>query len=118
MSGLGGRHRGGEVLHNLPVTSTDFVGRRPDVSRLHELTHARRPVTLVGTAGAGKTRLAVEGARDLIPDHPGGVWFAEMAGLADGSGVAPELARATNVKQSSGGAALELVCGRLEAAQA
>jgi predicted ATPase/DNA-binding SARP family transcriptional activator len=61
-----------------PLTS--FVGREADVARVRELLETARLVTLVGPGGAGKTRLAREGA-------PGAA-FAELAPLGGGEQIA------------------------------
>src|SRR5947209_8572472 len=50
--------------HNLPAPLTSFLGREQDLAKLDRLLGPARLVTLTGTGGTGKTRLAVEaGAR-------------------------------------------------------
>jgi DNA-binding SARP family transcriptional activator/predicted ATPase len=55
--------------HNLPPPPTPFVGRQRELDDLvpHLLRPDYRLVTLIGPGGAGKTRLALEAARRLIP---------------------------------------------------
>jgi predicted ATPase len=43
-----------------------------------------RLLTLRGVGGSGKTRLALEVARDLVGAYPDGAWFVELAPLAEG----------------------------------
>jgi predicted ATPase len=105
----------GGLRHNLPVTLTDFIGRRPEIAQLHEVSGQRRLVTLVGPAGAGKTRLAVEAGRELAATTPDGVWFADMSGLHDQAGVCAELARALDVREEPGSDPLDAIRSRLEA---
>ncbi|NUW37799.1 winged helix-turn-helix domain-containing protein [Nonomuraea sp. SMC257] len=62
---------------NLDVPLTSFVGRDDDVRRVTGLLGRVRLVTLVGPAGAGKTRLAGTVGRRLAPS--GGVWFVPLA---------------------------------------
>ena len=42
-----------------------------------------RLLTLTGSGGSGKTRLALEVARDLVGAYPDGVWLVELAGLSE-----------------------------------
>jgi predicted ATPase len=44
-----------------------------------------RLLTLTGVGGSGKTRLALEVARDLIGAYPDGVWVVELAPLSEGT---------------------------------
>ena len=62
--------------NNLPSLSSPLVGRAADLAALAVLTRDHRLVTLVGPAGVGKTRLAVDTARDRRA--PGGVWLVRL----------------------------------------
>ncbi|MET0789578.1 MAG: BTAD domain-containing putative transcriptional regulator [Cellulomonas sp.] len=79
---------------NLPVSATTFVGRRRELAELHGLVDRTRLLTLSGPGGVGKTRLAVQLARQLTasPAFPDGVWFAALSGLRDGSHVTATVA--------------------------
>jgi DNA-binding SARP family transcriptional activator len=71
--------------HNLPAARTSFVGReREKVEIKRELTMTRL-LTLTGPGGSGKTRLALEVARDLVGAYPDGVWLVELAPLSEGA---------------------------------
>ena len=65
----------------LPVPPTPLVGREGELAELEELLRspAVRLVTLTGTGGSGKTRLAIELAQRLTADHPDGVYFVPLA---------------------------------------
>ncbi|WP_143671124.1 BTAD domain-containing putative transcriptional regulator, partial [Streptomyces sp. Ru87] len=67
---------------NLRERLTSFVGREADLAALRDDLGAARLVTLVGTGGAGKTRLAEEAAR-TAGDRPDGVWMVELAAVED-----------------------------------
>jgi predicted ATPase len=81
----------------LPLVLTRFVGRNAELERLVELTEGERLVTLTGPGGGGKTRLAVELARDAQRrGHV--VWLAEVASVRDGELVAQTVATAVGVE--------------------
>ena len=69
--------------HNLPVARTSFVGREREVVEVKRLLAMTGLLSLTGPGGSGKTRLAVELARDLIGSYPDGVWLVELAPLSD-----------------------------------
>ena len=60
-----------------------FVGRTDELAWLAALPDEVRTVTLVGPAGVGKTRVAREYATRSAADHPGGVRFLDLSGVAD-----------------------------------
>ncbi len=69
--------------HNLPAQITSFVGREKEMAELKRLLAAHRLVTLTGSGGAGKTRLSIEAAAQLLDQFPDGAWLAELAPVAD-----------------------------------
>jgi predicted ATPase/class 3 adenylate cyclase/DNA-binding CsgD family transcriptional regulator len=73
--------------HNLPVQLTPLIGREGDVAALQQLLDHERLVTLTGSGGVGKTRLALAVAAEVVERFSGGVWFVELAGVADHAGV-------------------------------
>jgi predicted ATPase/subtilisin-like proprotein convertase family protein len=70
---------------SLPLQFSRFFGREPEIAHLAEtlLSEDERLVTLTGTAGAGKTRLAVEVAGRLVGAFRGAVWFVSVTDLSD-----------------------------------
>ena len=84
---------GSARVGSLPPALTRFVGRSDELERLVELVERERLVTLTGAGGSGKTRLALEVARDATR---GGevVWLAELAPLREGGLVAQTVATA------------------------
>jgi predicted ATPase/DNA-binding SARP family transcriptional activator len=80
----------------LPFVLTRFVGRNAELERLVELAERERLVTLTGPGGGGKTRLAVELARDA-QRRGQVVWLTEMAPVRDGELVAQTVATAVGV---------------------
>jgi predicted ATPase len=69
------------VSGNLPASAGRFVGRRLEVIRIGDDLATRPVITLAGSAGVGKTRLALEVARSKIPSYPDGVWMVELAAV-------------------------------------
>jgi predicted ATPase len=81
----------------LPVALTRFVGRTADFEHLVEVIEDERLVTLTGPGGSGKTRLALEVARDASRRGEI-VWLADLAPLRDGGLVAQAVATAVGVE--------------------
>jgi predicted ATPase/DNA-binding SARP family transcriptional activator/DNA-binding CsgD family transcriptional regulator len=85
--------------HNLPVALTTFVGREQELLEIKRELAMSRLLTLIGAGGSGKTRLALEVARDLVGAYPDGSWFVELAPLAEGGLVPQAVAAALSVKE-------------------
>src|SRR5262249_21197135 len=68
--------------HNLPIQLTSFIGREREIVEVKRLLGAARLVTLIGAGGAGKTRLALQLAAEILEGYPDGVWLAEFAPIA------------------------------------
>ena len=71
------------ALTNLPVFLTTFIGRTKEQAEIIELIGKHRLVTLTGSGGVGKTRLAVKVAEQVLTDYENGVWLAELASLSE-----------------------------------
>ncbi len=68
--------------NNLPVQLTSFVGRESEMKKVKDLLKKTRLLTFTGSGGAGKTRLALQAAADVIDDFANGVWLVELASLS------------------------------------
>ncbi|MFF8451191.1 ATP-binding protein [Streptomyces leeuwenhoekii] len=96
----------------LPAQLTSFVGRDEELTRLTELFRRARLVTLTGTGGTGKTRLAIEAAAGR-PD----VCFVELAPLTDGTQIPYAVLAALGVRdgfRGPSGDAVERLLSALE----
>jgi non-specific serine/threonine protein kinase len=102
-------------LHTLPEDVTSLIGRERDVEEIAALLRGHRVVSLVGTGGVGKTRLAVSLARRSAPDFPDGVWRTDMASLTDGALVAQAVADAAGVNLRRGSVAADCLADALSA---
>ena len=94
---------------NLPVQLTSFVGREPELAELTLALRRARLVTIAGSSGLGKTRLAVEVARRTLAEHPDGTWFASLAALTDPDLVLREVATALGVREHFSGSLADAV---------
>lgn len=88
--------------HNLPVPPTSFVGREEEMEQVKQLLGRARMLTLLGTGGTGKTRLAIETGRELLETYADGVWLVELAALGGDSSVAEAIASALGVREEPG----------------
>src|SRR6516225_8299379 len=69
--------------NNLPIQLTSFIGREREKAEVGRLLFISHLVTLTGSGGAGKTRLALQVAAEGLEEFPDGVWFVELAALSD-----------------------------------
>src|SRR5262245_59126848 len=88
--------------HNLPLQVTSFVGREADVAAVRRLLGTTRLLTLTGTGGCGKTRLALHVGADLVEEYPDGVWFVDLAPIADPALVPQATAAAMGLREAAG----------------
>ena len=88
--------------HNLPIQLTSFIGREREIAEVERLLGAVRLVTLTGAGGAGKTRLALQLAAEILEGYPDGVWLAEFAPIADPALVPKTVASALTVPEQPG----------------
>lgn len=79
-------HQSKAAPNNLPLRLTSFVGREAELRSLKSLVRNARLVTLTGTGGAGKSRLAAEVAGAAREAWPDGIWWVELAAETDVGG--------------------------------
>ena len=88
--------------HNLPVQLTPLVGRWREIVAVCGALASDRLLTLTGAAGVGKTRLALAVAAGVLDDFPGGVWWVDLAPLADPDAVIRSALSALGARQLPG----------------
>jgi non-specific serine/threonine protein kinase len=92
-----------KALHsNLPESVTSFVGRERELAEVSELLESHRLLTLTGTGGVGKTRLAMRAAAAKLADYRDGVWLVELAALRDPDLVPQAAIAAIGLKEQPG----------------
>ena len=91
-----------ELPNNLPGLPSAFVGREPEVGEVRSLVRSSRLVTLTGAGGCGKTRLALQAAAELLDGTGDGVWFVELAQLAEADKIPGAVAAALGLADPGG----------------
>lgn len=87
--------------HNLPAEISSFIGRADQVDQLLRLLARTRLLTLVGTAGVGKSRLAVRVGGEVHQLYPDGVWLVELDLLTDPNLLPLALAAVLELREQS-----------------
>ncbi|MFE2012533.1 BTAD domain-containing putative transcriptional regulator [Streptomyces sp. NPDC059491] len=111
--GTGRATAGPRTPGNLRARLTSFVGRDDEIAALREDLRGARLVTLLGTGGAGKTRLSQEAAERGAEAWPDGVWVAELAAVRDPEAVPEAVLAAVGARETvlRGAGAEELRAG-------
>jgi predicted ATPase/class 3 adenylate cyclase len=94
--------RTSEVPWNVPSDRTRFIGRTPEIRAVADLLSRSRLVTLTGSGGSGKTRLATRVAVEVRDDFADGVVFVDLAPLTDSALVPSSIAGAAGVTEEGG----------------
>jgi non-specific serine/threonine protein kinase len=100
---------------NLPLETTSFIGRERETAAVERLLATTRLLTLTGAGGCGKTRLALHVAASVRGAYPDGVWFVELAALADAALVAQSAAATLGVRERTGAAPIDALASALRA---
>lgn len=82
-----------QPIHNLPAQMTSYVGRKQEIADIQQLLTTARLVTLTGSGGTGKSRLALQVAGLSSARYRDGVWLVELASLSDPTLVPDAIAR-------------------------
>jgi predicted ATPase len=86
---------------NLPRPASSFLGREVELQEvLAKIEAGARLVTLSGSGGTGKTRLAIEAAGSLVPSYKAGVFWVGLASLRDPALVTETIAQTLGAKDS------------------
>ncbi len=88
--------------HNIPSPLSSFVGRVQEIGQVEKCLNEHRLVTLLGPGGVGKSRLAIEAARRLLPNTTDGVWWVDLTGVSGPDVVLSHLASTLEVAPAPG----------------
>jgi predicted ATPase/class 3 adenylate cyclase len=99
--------------HNLPIELTSFIGRDRELSEVKRLLGTTPLLTLTGVGGSGKTRLALHVAADVLENYADGVWWVDLAPLADSELVPTVMAETLGLREEAGRPLIERLVDHL-----
>jgi predicted ATPase len=76
---------------------TSFIGRQKEIIQVKELIASHRLVTLTGSGGVGKTRLASRVAEEMLEAFPNGIWLVDLASVTNPEQIAQACAQALGI---------------------
>ena len=106
-------HGSASARTNLPEPLTSFIGRERELVEIKRVLAGSRLVTLTGVGGIGKTRLAQQVAAEVVDAYRDGVWFVDLAPLAEPALVASATAQVLSIGDATGKLLHESLSDRL-----
>src|SRR5437763_8938428 len=96
----------------IPSSLTSFIGREAEIARCCALLSSPgvRLVTILGTGGVGKTRLAIEVSRTMSHNASGGIYFVSLSAIHDVTLVLPTIVKELQIQENGEEALLETLC--------
>jgi len=88
--------------HNLPIQQTSFRGRERDLEEVKSLVSRHKLLTLFGSGGIGKTRLALQAGAEVLDNYPDGVWLVDFAPITNPELVSSMIAKVVGMSQVEG----------------
>jgi predicted ATPase len=88
---------------NIKTVDEEFIGRENKIIEIKKtlINEKNRLVTIIGTGGFGKTRLALEVGKELNHKYSGGVWFVNLVDAETETGVAKSIYDAFSQEMTS-----------------
>jgi predicted ATPase/class 3 adenylate cyclase len=100
--------------NNLPLPLTSFIGREHELAAARRLLSTTRLMTLTGSGGIGKTRLALQLAAEVIDEYEDGVWQVELAPFSDPSLIPRAVANVLELREAHGRTLTDIIVEYLE----
>lgn len=101
------------IPNNLPHQINSFIGRDREIVNIKTLLDETRLVTLIGSGGVGKSRLAVEVGHQVLNEYSHGVWLVELVSLSDPNLLPQAVATALGIWELKGHNLIDLLTGFL-----
>jgi hypothetical protein len=86
------------MTSNIPIPPTSFIGRERELKEITELLSSCRLLTLTGSGGVGKTRLAIETAHASAAIFKDGVFWVDLVGLSNPHLIPQEIAQSLHIR--------------------
>jgi predicted ATPase/DNA-binding SARP family transcriptional activator len=102
---------------NLPEPITSFIGREKEVQEITKFLGKNRLVTLTGSGGVGKTRLAIQSSNKLLDKFKDGVWWIDLVGLSDPALVSQAVAKVVDLHEVPNQPLIETLVEELQTKQ-
>jgi len=90
------------IRNNLPLSLTSFIGREQEIAELERILWHSRLLTITGSGGAGKTRLAIQIAQNVKGSFPDGVWFFDLAPLSNTAFLSQYMMKVLGMREEAG----------------
>jgi predicted ATPase/class 3 adenylate cyclase len=101
------------LANNLPGQVSTFVGRERELGEVLRLVRSSRLVTLTGSGGSGKTRLALRVGAEMLDGSGDGVWLIDLASVSSPDSVASAVANVLGIRENPARPTLEVLAEAL-----
>lgn len=101
------------IRNNLPLQLTSFVGREGEIAEVGRVLSETRMLTLTGSGGCGKSRLALQVAAGVLDRYSDGAWLVDLAPLSDPALLPAAVAATLSIKEPPGADLVDVLRDRL-----